>query len=70
MRFTFRSVGISAVGRTKILKRNYRNTDEILVCASALARELLQEVNTDKDSVPLVRRFVGSGRREGLSCMA
>ena len=53
-RFTFRSVGISAVGRTKILKRNYRNTDEILACASAFARELLQEVNTDEDSVPLV----------------
>ena len=53
-RFTFRSVGISAVGRTKILKRNYRNTDEILACASAFARELLQEVQTDDDSVPLV----------------
>lgn len=53
-RFTFRRVGISAVGRTKILKRNYRNTDEILACASAFARELLQEVNTDEDSVPLV----------------
>jgi hypothetical protein len=53
-RFTFRSVGISAVGRTKILKRNYRNTDEILACASAFARELLQEVNADEDSVPLV----------------
>ena len=53
-RYTFRSVGISAVGRTKILKRNYRNTDEILACASAFARELLQEVNTDEDSVPRV----------------
>ena len=47
-------MGISAVGRTKILKRNYRNTDEILACASTFARELLQEVNTDEDSVPLV----------------
>lgn len=53
-RFTFRSVGISAVGRTKILKRNYRNTDEILACASAFARELLLEVKADDDSVPLV----------------
>lgn len=53
-RFSFRSVGISAVGRTKILKRNYRNTDEILACASAFAGGLLQEVETDDDSVPLV----------------
>jgi hypothetical protein len=53
-RFTFRSVGISAMGRTKILKRNYRNTDEILACASAFARELLQEVQADDDGVPLV----------------
>jgi superfamily I DNA/RNA helicase len=53
-RFTFRSVGISAMGRTKILKRNYRNTDEILACASAFAGALLHEVQADDDTVPLV----------------
>jgi superfamily I DNA/RNA helicase len=52
--FTFRSVGISALGRTKILKRNYRNTDEILACASAFAREILSPKEADEDGVPLV----------------
>lgn len=52
--FTFRSVGISAMGRTKILKRNYRNTDEILACASAFAREILSPKDADEDGVPLV----------------
>ncbi len=52
--FTFRSVGISAPGRTKILRRNYRNTDEILACASAFAREVLSPREADEDGVPLV----------------
>ena len=52
--FTFRSVGISAMGRTKILKRNYRNTDEILACASAFARELLSPKDADEDGIPLI----------------
>jgi len=61
--FTFRSVGVSAVGRTKILKRNYRNTNEILACAAEFARELLQEVDSDDDGVPLVAPV--SGGRSG-----
>src|SRR5690606_31040965 len=61
--FTFRSVGVSAVGRTKILKRNYRNTNEILACAAEFARELLQEVDSDEDGVPLVAPV--SGGRSG-----
>ena len=60
--FTFRSVGISALGRTKILKRNYRNTDEILACASAFAREILSPKVADEDGVPLVSPEPG-GRR-------
>lgn len=61
--FTFRSVGVSAVGRTKILKRNYRNTNEILACAAEFARELLQEVDSDDNGVPLVAPV--SGGRSG-----
>lgn len=60
--FTFRSIGISAMGRTKILKRNYRNTDEILACASAFAREILSPKDADEDGVPLVSPEPG-GRR-------
>ena len=42
--FSFKSVGISAAGRTKILRRNYRNTDEILRCARGFAEALLSPV--------------------------
>jgi hypothetical protein len=40
-RFSFKSVGIQAQGRTAILKVNYRNTRQILQTASAAAAELL-----------------------------
>ncbi|MBW7931347.1 MAG: NERD domain-containing protein [Gammaproteobacteria bacterium] len=61
--FSFRSVGISAVGRTKILRRNYRNTDEILACARGLAAQLLSPVDADEDGVPLLSPE--SGGRKG-----
>ena len=63
-RFSFRSVGIAAAGRTKILKRNYRNTREILACASAFAKDLLSPVDADEDGVPLLRPE--SGGRSGV----
>jgi hypothetical protein len=62
--FSFRSVGIAAAGRTKILKRNYRNTREILACASSFARELLSPVDADDDGVPLI--FPEAGGRSGV----
>ncbi len=40
-RFNFASVGIEAVGRTSILKLNYRNTAEVLALALHCARSLL-----------------------------
>lgn len=61
--FSFRSVGISASGRTKILKRNYRNTDEILACARGFAKRLLSPVDADEDNVPLI--FPEAGGRHG-----
>ncbi len=61
--FSFRSVGISARGRTKILKRNYRNTDEILACARNFAERLLSPVEADEDSVPVI--FPEAGGRHG-----
>ncbi len=57
--FSFRSVGISAKGRTKILRRNYRNTDEILACARGFAEQLLSPVDADEDGVPLVAPQAG-----------
>ncbi len=42
-RFNFASVGIEAVGRTSILKINYRNTAEVLALALQCAHSLLSE---------------------------
>jgi len=61
--FSFRSVGISASGRTKILKRNYRNTDEILECAREFAKDILQPKDADDDNVPSL--MPESGGRKG-----
>lgn len=61
--FSFRSVGIAASGRTKILKRNYRNTDEILECAREFAKEILQPKDAEDDNVPSL--MPESGGRKG-----
>ena len=54
-KFSFRSVGIQAQGRTTILKVNYRNTDEILRFARDAARGILRPLDADDDGVPLIR---------------
>lgn len=61
--FSFRSVGISASGRTKILKRNYRNTNEILECAREFAKDILESKDADDDHVPSL--MPESGGRNG-----
>lgn len=53
-RFSFRSVGIQAQGRTTILRLNYRNTAEILRFAAAFAKDVLKPEDADEDGVPLV----------------
>jgi superfamily I DNA/RNA helicase len=53
-RFSFRSVGIDAQGRTTILRLNYRNTAEVLQVAYAFARDLLAPSDADDDGVPLL----------------
>ena len=54
-KFSFKSLGIQAQGRTTILKINYRNTHEILNVAATFARELLSAADADEDSVPTVQ---------------
>ena len=53
-KFSFSSVGIAAVGRTKVLELNYRNTAEVLGIAYEFAKEVLTPVQADDDSVPLI----------------
>lgn len=53
-KFSFKSVGIQAQGRTTVLKINYRNTQEILSLASQFAKDLLKGETADDDGVPVV----------------
>lgn len=53
-KFSFAQVGIQAVGRTTILKLNYRNTAEILSVAKLFADELLNSQLADDDNVPVI----------------
>jgi superfamily I DNA/RNA helicase len=54
-KFSFKSVGIQAAGRTTILKINYRNTRQILQTANLVAAEFLQPDAQDEDGTPLVQ---------------
>lgn len=53
-KFSFKSAGIRAVGRTTILKLNYRNTDQILRFARGVAQGILKPLAADDDGVPLL----------------
>lgn len=53
-KFSFKSVGIQAAGRTTILKVNYRNTDAILRFARDVAQSILTPSDADDDGVPLL----------------
>jgi hypothetical protein len=64
-KFSFKSLGIQAQGRTTILKINYRNTQEILNVAASFARELLSPEDADEDGVPTVQPM--SAGRHGSS---
>lgn len=54
-KFSFKSVGVAAQGRTTILKINYRNTRQILQTAHLVAADLLTAHDHDDDGVPLVQ---------------
>lgn len=68
-KFSFASVGIEARGRTRILKINYRNTDEVLALAVHVARSLLAGAGAnesgDDESIPLVQP-TSAGRRGAM----
>lgn len=53
-KFSFRSMGIQASGRTTILKINYRNTDAILRFARDIAQSILKPSDAEEDGVPLL----------------
>ena len=60
-KFSFKSVGIQASGRTTILRINYRNTTQILRLAQRVAAEILSPNDSDDDGIPMLAP-VGCGR--------
>ncbi|MEO8385795.1 MAG: 3'-5' exonuclease [Betaproteobacteria bacterium] len=62
-KFSFKSVGIEAQGRTTVFKINYRNTREVLRVAAAFAADLLAQYEADDDHVPTLEPI--SVGREG-----
>ncbi len=53
--FSLSSVGIQAVGRTSILRLNYRNTREIVQFACDFARKLMDPKAADDDHIPMIQ---------------
>lgn len=53
-KFSLKSVGIQAQGRTTILKLNYRNTEEVLGLAYEFAKDIITPEDADEDGIPLV----------------
>lgn len=64
-KFSFKSVGIQAQGRTTILRVNYRNTNEILDCAYRIAEHIIRPEDAEEDGIPLVKPETG-GRHGSL----
>jgi superfamily I DNA/RNA helicase len=61
-RFSFKSLGIQAQGRTTVLKLNYRNTAEILQFAYEFAKEVLTPTGEQEDDTPLLLQPQSAGR--------
>ncbi len=65
-KFSFKSVGIKAQGRTTILKLNYRNTTEVLTLAYEFAKELMTPAETQEEDVPVLVQPQSVGRHGPL----
>ncbi|MBI4784871.1 MAG: NERD domain-containing protein [Oscillatoriophycideae cyanobacterium NC_groundwater_1537_Pr4_S-0.65um_50_18] len=62
-KFSFKSVGIQAQGRTTILKVNYRNTAEVLAVAYAFAQEFFTSTEGSDEDAPVLIQPQTAGRR-------
>jgi superfamily I DNA/RNA helicase len=61
-KFTSKSVGIKASGRTTILKMNYRNTVEVLSLAYEFAKSVLESGESEQEDGPIYVQPESSGR--------
>lgn len=62
-KFSFKSVGIEAQGRTTVLKLNYRNTQEVLAVAYAFAKEVFSSTEGQAEDEPVLVQPQSAGRR-------
>ncbi|MBN8561107.1 MAG: NERD domain-containing protein [Leptolyngbya sp. UWPOB_LEPTO1] len=62
-KFSLSSVGIEARGRTKILKINYRNTQDVLNLAYEFAREVMMPTSNPDEDIPVLVEPESAGRR-------
>ena len=61
-KFSFKSVGIKAQGRTSVLKTNYRNTVEVLNLAYEFAKDVMQPSESDDDDELVLIQPQSAGR--------
>jgi hypothetical protein len=61
-KFSFKSVGIQAQGRTTVLKVNYRNTEEILNVAYDFAKDILTPTEAGDEDAPILIQPQSAGR--------
>ncbi|MBD2525643.1 NERD domain-containing protein [Nostoc sp. FACHB-133] len=62
-KFSFKSVGIQAQGRTTIFKLNYRNTAQVLGVAYEFAKEVMQPTETQDDDQQILVEPASAGRQ-------
>jgi Nuclease-related domain/UvrD-like helicase C-terminal domain/AAA domain len=61
-KFTFKSVGIEAQGRSKKLNINYRNTSEVLGLAYRFAKDVMESNNNGDEDFPVLIKPETAGR--------
>lgn len=61
-KFSFKSVGVKAQGRTSILKTNYRNTIEVLNLAYEFAKDVMKPSESGDDDEPVLVKPLSAGR--------
>jgi hypothetical protein len=61
-KFSFKSVGIQAQGRTTVLKINYRNTEEVLNVAYDFAKDILTPTEASDEDTPVLIQPQTAGR--------
>lgn len=65
-KFSFKSIGIKAQGRTSILRVNYRNTVEVLNLAYRFASEVMQETESEDEDIPVLIKPQSANRNGSI----